>query len=152
MALGKAAASAALLALLLCAAARSQQQPVCATTLAGLRTLLNEPQFALSWRETSMDDGKPLLVSIQEREGALSLEFVKAGEGLWAQSSGALCRTDKGLEIRFTAQQIRIGPAANWMLRLALGNGGKFTLTRPAPAQLHIATTGWSGLFAAQPL
>ena len=152
MALGKAAGSAALLALLLCAAARAQQEPVCATTLAGLRTLLNEPQFALNWRETSMDDGKPLLVSIQEREGALSLEFVKTGEGLWAQSSGALCRTDKGLEIRFSAQQIKLGPAANWMLRLALGNGGKFTLTRPAPTRLHIATTGWSGLFAAQPL
>ena len=138
--------------LLLRAPAPAQQDPGCAGTLAGLRALLDDAHFPLNWRETSMGDGKPLLVSIEERDAALALEFTKTGEGLWAQSTGSLCRTDKGLEIRFSAQQIKLGPAANWVLRLALGNGGKFTLTRPAPAQLRIATAGWSGLFVAQTL
>ena len=152
MPFGKALGGAALGALLLCASAQAQPAPDCANTLAGLRELLDDAHFPLHWRETSMRDGKPLLVSLLERDGALALEFTKTGEGLWAQSTGTLCRTDKGLEIRFSAQQIKLGPAANWVLRLALGNGGKFTLTRSAPAQLHIATGGWSGLFAAQPL
>jgi hypothetical protein len=141
---------AVLCALLLSTSACAQQAVACAATLADLRTLLGDANFPLNWRETSMRDGRPLLVSVQEHDGALALEFTKTGEGLWARSSGTLCRTDQGLEIRISAQQVQVGPAAHWVLRLALGNGGTFTLTRPAPAQLHIATAGWSGLFAAQ--
>ncbi len=39
-----------------------------------------------------MGDGKPLVVSILERNGALFLEFIKTREGLWAQSEGRICR------------------------------------------------------------
>lgn len=95
-----------------------------------------------------MDDGKPLLVSILEKDGSLFVEFIKTGQGLWAQSAGVICKSGADMEIRFTAEQIRMGPAANWALRLALGRGGKFTLTRLAPEQLRIATTGWSGTFS----
>lgn len=95
-----------------------------------------------------MDDAKPLIVSISEVNGALSVEFVKMTKGLWADVSGMVCKTDKGLEIRFTAAQIRFGPAASWVLRYALGNGGKFTLTRVRDKQLQVETTGWSGIFA----
>ncbi len=98
-----------------------------------------------------MGDGKPLVVSILERNGALFLEFIKTREGLWAQSEGRICRAGTDFEIRFDAGQIHLGPAANWVLRLALGNGGKFTLTRLAPDQLRIATAGWSGTFSPKP-
>ena len=114
-----------------------------------LKELLSDPAFALKWEETTMDDGKPLIVSISEKGGALSVEFVKKTKGLWADISGVICQTDKDMEIRFTAEQIRFGPAASWVLRYALSGGGKFTLTRISAKQLRVATSGWSGDFAA---
>ena len=95
-----------------------------------------------------MKDGKPLLVTIFEKKDLLFLEFIKAREGLWAESAGVICKTSAGLEIQFTGEQIRLGPAANWVLRYALGNGGKFTLRKFGSEQLRIATSGWSGIFS----
>ena len=95
-----------------------------------------------------MDDGKPLVVSISEQNAALSVEFIKTTKGLWANISSVICQTDKDLEIRFTAEQIHFGPAASWVLRYTLSNGGKFTLTKIGDKQLRVATTGWSGIFA----
>jgi hypothetical protein len=120
----------------------------CASSIPEVKALLGDPDFPLRWEETSMDDGKPLLVSIvQSQDGTVHLEFVKTRVGLWAESSGVICRAEKGFEIRFSAAQIRFGPAASWLLRLALGRGGKFTLNHNGPAQLQIATTGWAGTF-----
>ena len=124
--------------------------PGCAATLADLRVLMGEARFPLLWEETSMDDGLPLHVALLEKDGALLLEFIKTGQGLWAHSTGELCRSGTELEIRFRADQIETGPAANWVLRLALSQGGKFTLTRLASDRMRIATTGWSGLFSAK--
>lgn len=95
-----------------------------------------------------MTDGKPLLVSILEQEGSLSLQFIKTSEGLWAQAAGVLCKAGSGFEVRFAAEQIRVGPAAHWALRFTLGGGGKFTLTTLGAAKLQIATNGWSGTFS----
>jgi hypothetical protein len=120
----------------------------CASSIPEVKALLGDPDFPLRWEETSMDDGKPLLVSIvQSPDGTVHLEFVKTRVGLWAESSGVICRADQGFEIRFSAAQIRFGPAASWLLRLALGRGGRFTLNQSGPAQLQIATTGWAGTF-----
>ena len=127
---------------------RALAAPECAATLSEFRSLLGDATFALTWEETTMGDGKPLVVSILERDGALFLEFIKTREGLWAQSAGVICRAGTDLEIRFDAGQVHLGPAANWVLRLALENGGKFTLSRPATDQLRIATSGWSGTFS----
>ena len=63
----------------------------CASTIAQLKDLLNDPTFSLNWEETTMDDGKPLVVSISERN---------------ADISGVICKTDKDMDIRFTAEQI----------------------------------------------
>ena len=104
--------------------------------------------FPLNWQETSMDDGKPLLVNISESQGMLNMSFTKTGEGLWAESSGVICKTETGLETRFSSDQIHVGPAANWVLRYALKKGGKFTLTQFGLDQLRIATSGWSGTFS----
>ena len=126
----------------------AQAQGECASNVAQLRTLAGDADFPLKWHETAMNDGKPLVVSISEKDGALVLEFVKTGEGLWAESTGAICRSGAGLEARFAAGQARLGPAANWVLRGALAGGGTFRLTRVGPAELRIATTGWSSSFA----
>lgn len=126
----------------------AQAPEKCVSTLADLKQLLADPSFSLNWEETTMDDGKPLVVTISEKDGALSVAFVKRTKGLWADISGEICKTDKDMEIRFTGQQIHFGPAASWVLRYVLGNGGKFTLTRMNANQLRVATTGWSGIFA----
>jgi hypothetical protein len=128
--------------------AHAQAPDKCVSTLADLKQLLADQAFSLQWEETTMDDGKPLMVSISEKNGALSVAFVKQTKGLWADISGEICQTDKDMEIRFTGQQIHFGTAASWVLRYVLGDGGKFTLTRMDAKTLRVATTGWSGIFA----
>lgn len=112
--------------------------------------MLGEQAFPLKWEETSMDDGKPLVVSISENNEALFLGFIKTHEGLWAESFGVICKTGTNLEFRFTKDQIHMGSAASWVMRYALKNGGKFTLTKLGVDRLGIATKGWSGNFSAQ--
>lgn len=119
----------------------------CAATVTELRVLLGDPAFPLKWEEITMDDGKPLRVSILEKKKSLLLDFTKTREGMWAESSGSICKTTAGLEIGFTREQIRMGPAASWLMRLSLVNGGTLTLTRLGTEQLRIATDGWNGIF-----
>ncbi len=133
--------------LLLALESHAHQNPGCAATVPELRVLLGDPAFSLQWEEITMDDGKPLRVSIQEKEGVLRLDFSKAREGLWAESAGVICKTGAGLEISFTREQVRVGPAAGWLTRLSLVNGGKFALTRLGRERLRIATHGWNGIF-----
>lgn len=128
-----------------CSAHESQ---TCAATIGELRLMLGDQTFPLKWEETTMDDGKPLVVSIFEKNGSIFLEFIKTSDGLWAESAGIICKTGTDLETRFTAEQVRLGPAANWIWRSALRNGGKFTLTKLGPERLRIATSGWSGIFS----
>lgn len=120
----------------------------CAATIAELRSMFGSQTFPLKWEETSMDDAKPLVISIVENNGSLSLEFTKTGEGLWAESQGVFCKTDSEFEARFFGTQIRLGPACNWILRNALRTGVKLTLTKYGSDQLRIATSGWSGIFS----
>lgn len=63
------------------------EPPGCAATIADLRTLVADASFPLRWEETSMADGKPLIVSIMEKDGSILLGFVKTGEGLWAEGA-----------------------------------------------------------------
>lgn len=128
-----------------CAADESH---TCATTIDELRVLASDQAFPLRWEETTMTDGKPLIVSITAKNGSLFLEFIKTREGLWLESAGAICKTGSELEARFAAGHVRLGPAANWLLRVAAGNGGAFRLTRLGAEQLRIATGGWSGTFS----
>ena len=136
-----------LLSLLWPLASHARDSQPCAASINELKNLLGDQTFPLKWEETTMNDGKPLVVTIFEKSGALSVEFIKTRQGLCAQSFGVVCKTDVDLEIRFTGEQIHFGPAAGWILRSALGHGGKFTLTRLEPKKLSISTTGWSGVF-----
>ena len=94
-----------------------------------------------------MDDGKPMLVSIEEGQGALHLQFVKRGEGQWAKGAAAICRKGETFEARMPAGSLQLGPAANWVVRMMLGDGAVFTLRLQPGRQLRIATSGWSGSF-----
>lgn len=137
------------LPLLLSLNGEAHASPTCAATVGELGVMLGNPVFPLKWEETTMDDGKPLVMSIVENnKGSLSMEFTKTGEGLWAESRGVICKTGTDFEARFTGGQVRLGPAASWLLRLALQNGGKFKLTKFGSDQLRIATSSWSGIFS----
>lgn len=119
----------------------------CASSIGELRTLVGDPLFSRRWVEVSMDDGKPLVVSIIERNGKLLLEFIKTGEGMWAEISGVICKSGGGFEVRLSKEQVVLGPAANWMLSLAIADGGVFVLRRHLANQLQIETRGWRGRF-----
>ena len=136
------------LTLLLSFNSHAEGSEKCVSTIVQLKDLFNDQALSLKWEETTMDDGKPLVVSIAEKNGGISVEFNKTTKGLWADISGVICKTDKDTEIRFTGEQIHFGPAASWVLRYVLGNGGKFTLTKIGDKQLQVATTGWSGNFS----
>jgi len=125
--------------------------PACVTSINELRNVLGDQRASLQWEEISMNDGKPLVVSIFESKGAVVLEFVKTRGGLWGDGTGAVCGRGAGLEISFDKDQLRMGPASGWLLRSLLGQGGKFTLTRLSANQLRIATSGWSGTFVPIP-
>ncbi len=92
-----------------------------------------------------MTDGKPLVVTLAERDGSLFMEFVKAREGLWAEGAAVICRTSAGLEARIG--RLRLGPAAPWMLRASFAPGRTFAMSRQAGGPLHIALPGWVGTF-----
>lgn len=124
------------------------QAAPCATDLASLRALLGDNAFPLEWHETTMDDGKPLVLSFVERGGRLGLEFAKSGQGLWAEGLVVLCVRGTDLEARFPAEGMRLGPAAHWAMRLSVGADSAFLLTRLGPHRMRVATSGWSGTFA----
>jgi hypothetical protein len=120
----------------------------CATTILALRALLADSAFPLRWYETTMDDDKPLVLSISERDGSLCLEFVKTGEGLWIEANCTVCRGAAGLEARFNADQVRIGPACNLIVRFNLSGGGTVSLTKVEADRLRIDASGWTGTFS----
>jgi hypothetical protein len=124
--------------------------PHCASSIEDLRAVVSDPAFPLKWRETTMDDGKPLTFSLTERHGALFLEFVKTNEGLWAEGAGVVCRDGSEIVARIAREQLRVGPAANGATRYLLSNGGEFKLTKVDAGHLRIETFGWAGTFAAR--
>jgi hypothetical protein len=125
----------------------AQDETGCAQSLPALRGLIGDPAFPLRWQEVSMDDGKPMLVSIEEGQGALHLQFVKRGEGQWAKGAAAICRKGETFEARMPAGSLQLGPAANWVVRMMLGDGAIFTLRLQPGRRLQITTSGWSGSF-----
>ena len=135
------------LVLLILASLAPAQETRCAATLAEFSRLLGNTALTRHWAEVSMDDGKPLLITLGERGGRLRLEFVKTGAGLWAEVFGVICPAGNDLELRVAREQIRFGPAAHWSVQLMLANGGVFALRQDVQDRLHIETQGWSGRF-----
>jgi hypothetical protein len=139
-----------LLPLLLPFSGAANASSQCAATLSELKTMMGGQVFPLNWQETSMDDGKPLLVNITESKGALNIAFSKTSEGLWAESDGIICKTATGLgnPLQWRPDSCRASGQLGAALRLE--KGGKFTLTQLGSDQLRIATSGWSGTFTAR--
>lgn len=135
-----------LVATMLLALAAGGAQAGCARTLDDLRRLLGDPRFPLTWEETTMRDGRPLVVTLDEQPGGLWISFVKTGEGPWAEGLASLCGNADALEANL-GPSLRVGPAAGWLLRQALQLAPVVRLRRTADGKLQIATAGWSGSF-----
>lgn len=97
-----------------------------------------------------MSDGKPLVLSMAEREGTLFLSFVKSHEGLWAEGTGVICMRGTKLEVRFHPDTLVVGSTANWALRYSLGHGASFSLSRLDALRMKVSTIGWTGTFTAE--
>lgn len=128
-------------------ASAAQAHAHCATSVAQLRTMLKDQDFPLSWEETGMRDARPLMVTLDDRQGALFISFVKTGEGLLAEGPARVCRDEERIEARFLRETLQLGAAASWMLRNALQAGAAVSLHRVGPGRLRIGTFGWNGDF-----
>jgi len=112
--------------------------------------MVGDPGFATTLRETSMQDGKPLTVSVHDTAEGLLLRFRKARKGLGAEGAGPICQREGGVHFDVSEARSRLGPAANWLLRLGLAKGVRFELSAVSGDRLKISTTGWSGEFVPQ--
>lgn len=128
-------------------AASAAAHAECADSIAQLRGLLADSAFPLRWEETGTEDGRPLLVSLDERGGGLFISFAKTGEGILAEGPARVCRDEHRLQARFARGELQLGPAASWLLKTALRAGAAVSLQRTGPAQLRIVTPGWNGEF-----
>lgn len=118
----------------------------CATDIKSFRALLADEDYPLLWEETTADDGKPLIVKISELGGKLHLEFDKTKEGPWAQGTADICK-DEDIVASISKEQIKLGKAAHWAIKMSMKGGAKFKLQKLKPLVLKISTFGWSGEF-----
>jgi hypothetical protein len=128
-------------------AAAGAAQANCATNVAQLRAMLEDPSFPLHWEETGMSDARPLLLTLDDRGAGLFISFVKTGEGLLAEGPAQVCRRANRVEARFQQDGLQLGAAASFMLRTALRAGAAVHLQRTPAGRLRIGTVGWSGDF-----
>lgn len=118
----------------------------CANDITSFRKMFADDTFPLIWEETTADDGKPLIVTIAEKDSKIFLEFNKTKEGLWASGTADICKDDE-IVADIKKDQIKLGKAAHWVLKMSMKNGAKFTLTKLKPLVLKISTFGWKGEF-----
>lgn len=119
----------------------------CATDLKSFRSLFADENFPLTWSETTADDGKPLVVKITEANNRLFLQFVKTKEGLWAEGTADICK-DEEIVASISKEQIKLGKAAHWAIKMSMSGGAKFKLKLLRKNTLKISTIGWSGEFS----
>ena len=99
------------------------------------------------WSETTADDGKPLQITVSEKEGKLYMVFNKTNEGIWAEGPAQVCESEGSLKLRVTGKMIKLGSAAPWPIRFTMSGGANLGLKFKAADKLHVSTTGWSGDF-----
>jgi len=127
------------------------QAHACAATFGEAARLLGDPALPQRWVETTMDDGKPLVALLSDRDGSLFLEFTKTRQGLWARGRASVCRAGEGIVAVMDSEAVDVGSTVNWLLRQAFARGAQLRLVRLPNGDLRISGPGWSGQFTAQP-
>ena len=124
----------------------------CAGDIDGLRRIAQDVAFPLDWIETGMDDGRPLRLTLSQREETLHFQFNKTPAGLWAEGLGEICAVAGALEVQFGPGALHPGPDASWLLRRRLEGGARLRLARLPSGELQVSTFGWHSRFAAASL
>lgn len=118
----------------------------CATSVAELRAVLQDPFFPLAWEETETRDPRPLLVTLDDRPGGLFISFWTS-EGLLAEGPARVCRVEDRVEARFLRDGLQLGPSASLLLKTALRAGAAVSLQRTGEERMRIGSFGWTGEF-----
>lgn len=119
----------------------------CVTTKTALLDLVQNKNFSSEWIETTQNDGKPLLIKMQERAGQLYFVFDKTKEGIWAEGVIKVCRERDRLLVKISQKDIRVGEAAPWLIKISMKRGAEFRLDIKGQDKMHVSITGWSGDF-----
>lgn len=123
------------------------QADPCALTHQDLNALLKVERFPENWVETTQNDGKPLMIRMQERDGRLYFIFDKTKEGVWAEGLIQICKNQNNFVIQISRADIKIGSAAPWPMKISMKRGAQFTLQMKEKDKMHVSTLGWSGDF-----
>lgn len=118
----------------------------CATSVAELRAVLQDPFFPLVWEETETRDPRPLLVTLDDRPGGLFISF-RTSEGLLAEGPARICQVEDRVEARFLREGLQLGPSASLLLKTALRAGAAVRLQRTGEERMRIGSFGWTGEF-----
>ena len=125
---------------------QAQADP-CAQTRQDLNAFLKVESFPENWIETTQNDGKPLMIKMQERNGSLYFIFDKTKEGVWAEGVIQICKNQNNFVVQISRKDIKIGSAAPWPMKISMKSGAQFTLQLKEKDKMHVSTFGWSGDF-----
>lgn len=126
------------------------QAQECVTDQLGLLKLVGSEEFHAEWIETTQDDGKPLMIKMQSQKDRLYFIFDKTKEGVWAEGLIRVCKNQDKLIVKISKEDIKVGDAAPWLIKMAMGGGAEFKLQITSKDKMHVAITGWSGDFIPQ--
>lgn len=123
----------------------------CTQNKAGLTALLQGKEFYPSWKETTADDGKPLLIEMSTKGDKLYFVFDKTKEGIWAEGLISVCKEKNELVVKISKEDIKVGSKAPRVIRWTMSSGATFKLQLKDEQHLHVSTFGWKGDFIRKP-
>lgn len=118
----------------------------CASDMQELNTMIGH-EFHTHWRETTADDGKPMLLRITEQGNKLHIVFEKTRDGLWGSGEVEVCK--KGSKYEIVSANMQPGKSAPGMIRGMMNGSQKFNLQINSASSIKVWRFGWSGSFEA---
>ena len=119
-------------------------QAECADNLEELHEMMGEG-FKLDWRETTANDGKPMMLNITEKGGKLHLVFDKTNEGVWGSGEIKICKNGSSYSI--VASDMQPGKKTPFLLKGAMSGNKTFNLEIPSHNNIKVSGGGWKGTF-----
>ena len=116
----------------------------CASDMHELNTMIGH-EFHTHWRETSANDGKPMLLRITEQGDKLNMVFEKTHDGIWGSGVIEVCK--KGSKYEIVATGMQPGSAATNLIRGMMNGSQKFNLQINSASSIRVWRFGWSGNF-----
>lgn len=108
---------------------------------------LTDADFSHTWHETTANDGKPVQLKMSSKNDKLYFVFEKSHDGVWAEGEVEVCSDKGGLVVKMAAADIKVGPKAPGLVRMAMHGGANFKVKVNSVSAIHVSTSGWSGDF-----